>query len=308
MLDLLEREDFEELNKLTESEDVHDTEGATLLCSLRKALAIHKAAETSVETGLGYGVKESESVPVDLMDGFDTDGQLGGHHGLMFNFRRYLDTFRASKQWQSIVERGTCNQCRTSPYEPWITSCFHIFCKPCLEHIEHWNAQKGKDSAQCSACGTFYTSKQPCIGYKEAFAVPDSAHENDDDGDLQPRKKNKQAGEFEDWIGMKGEILPSAKTVAVKAQVLEWLYEDPTAKIIIYSQFIPMIRILIKICNMEGWTHCKYTGTMSHDARAKAIKEFGDGDKMQIMLTSLRAGGQGLNLTMASRVLIIEPW
>jgi hypothetical protein len=35
---------------------------------------------------------------------------------------------------------------------------------------------------------------------------------------------------------MSGEILPSAKTQAVKSQILNWLEEDPEAKIIIYTQ------------------------------------------------------------------------
>lgn len=107
---------------------------------------------------------------------------------------------------------------------------------------------------------------------------------------------------------MGGDVLPSAKTRAAKAQILVWLEEDPTAKIIIYTQFIPMIRILEKVCKTERWPCLKYTGNMSHDARAHSINEFADDPKKKIMLASLKAGGLGLNLTMASRVLLLDPW
>lgn len=107
---------------------------------------------------------------------------------------------------------------------------------------------------------------------------------------------------------MKGEVLPSAKTMACKAQVLNWLQEEPDVKIIIYTQFLPIIRILAKICETESWGYCKYTGAMSHESREKAIKEFGANKDKQILLASLKCGGLGLNLTMASRVICFDPW
>lgn len=47
---------------------------------------------------------------------------------------------------------------------------------------------------------------------------------------------------------------------------------------------------------------------MSLTARDKAIKEFASNPKSRILLASLRCGGLGLNLTMASKVIIIDPW
>jgi SNF2 family DNA or RNA helicase len=47
---------------------------------------------------------------------------------------------------------------------------------------------------------------------------------------------------------------------------------------------------------------------MSHTARDKAIQDFADKPNIRVLLASLRCGGLGLNLTMASRVIIIDPW
>lgn len=51
-----------------------------------------------------------------------------------------------------------------------------------------------------------------------------------------------------------------------------------------------------------------YTGQISHDSRDKAITEFGNNPDKKIMLASLKCGGLGLNLTMASRVICLDPW
>jgi SNF2 family DNA or RNA helicase len=111
------------------------------------------------------------------------------------------------------------------------------------------------------------------------------------------------------WVKMKGEVLSSAKTLAIKAQVLEWMDEDPDVKLIIYSQFIDMLSILGRVCDTEGWEYCRYDGKMSHDQRARALEEFEHPDKKkQILLMSLKAGGVGLNLIAASRVISVDPW
>lgn len=47
---------------------------------------------------------------------------------------------------------------------------------------------------------------------------------------------------------------------------------------------------------------------MSFNARDKAIAQFADNAQVRVLLASLRCGGLGLNLTMASRVIVIDPW
>jgi hypothetical protein len=45
----------------------------------------------------------------------------------------------------------------------------------------------------------------------------------------------------EDWLSLGGdEVLPSAKTIAIKAQILNWIRENPSVKIIVYTQFLAM--------------------------------------------------------------------
>lgn len=47
---------------------------------------------------------------------------------------------------------------------------------------------------------------------------------------------------------------------------------------------------------------------MSQVEREKAIDSFRDDASVSIMIASLKCGGIGLNLTMASRVLCVDLW
>ena len=47
---------------------------------------------------------------------------------------------------------------------------------------------------------------------------------------------------------------------------------------------------------------------MTHEARDNAINTFRDDPNIKIMIASLKCGGVGLNLTMASRVICVDLW
>jgi SNF2 family DNA or RNA helicase len=47
---------------------------------------------------------------------------------------------------------------------------------------------------------------------------------------------------------------------------------------------------------------------MSHEARSKSIHEWSTKPEKNILIASLQAGGLGLNLTAATKVLMIDPW
>ncbi|KAK3619865.1 hypothetical protein LTR56_023759 [Elasticomyces elasticus] len=305
MCDLLEREDYEKLNSITQAEHDGNDEGANLLIHLRRVLKSNMSVK-SIHGGMqGAVISEGESVPMDLVDAEGAETETGGKHGLDFHFKKYLNVLAKSNQWEAIKQRSICSGCKQPPNDPVVTSCFHIYCSTCLTDLQHYSARRGHDGARCAECGDVYTSVKPCEGL-EAFDRDASSAETTDTALPTKAKKKSKDSDMDDWIGLKGEILPSAKTQATKAQVMNWLEEDPDAKIIIFTQFLPTIRILAKVCKTEGWSFSKYSGEMSHEAREKAIQEFAN--KTQILICSLRSGGLGLNLTMASRVICLDPW
>jgi DNA repair protein RAD16 len=57
-----------------------------------------------------------------------------------------------------------------------------------------------------------------------------------------------------------------------------------------------------------GIRSVRLEGGMSMDARARAIATFTDDPDVPLFLMSLKAGGVALNLTAASRTVIMDPW
>lgn len=69
-----------------------------------------------------------------------------------------------------------------------------------------------------------------------------------------------------------------------------------------------MIEIVSKLCEIEGWKALQFTGLMNADKRARVIQDFESDPETRIMVTSFTCGGTGLNLSCASRVLLVDLW
>lgn len=339
MVDLLTQEDIEKLKNLaTEFGEAElDDECEDMLRHLNLMMSsCHSNRDIEANTDDKI-ILETETSAIERTETEGADVHLGGKHGTTFRFNRYLDSLIQSDAWAEIAQRIVCCGCRQPPLEPHLTSCFHIFCLPCLEDLQHRSARRGYDVSRCAECGEPYTHVSRCdsaidkIG--ERLEKLHGSVTGSMDRELNSGKSKKQptGDAMENWICMKGDMLPSAKTMAVKMVILAWIREDPDCKVIVYSQFIPMLHLLGRICGGEGWGFVKYSGSessssfqafespqeyantrfadMTQDSRQRAIEEFGDPTKgKRIMLASLKCGGMGLNLTMASRVLTLDPW
>jgi SNF2 family DNA or RNA helicase len=80
-------------------------------------------------------------------------------------------------------------------------------------------------------------------------------------------------------------------------------------KVLIFSQYVETLECLETIVRNElGENTLLYQGGMNQNVRAQAIDKFLSDAGYRIMLVSLRAGGLGLNLTAASRVIHYDLW
>ncbi|GAB7346687.1 hypothetical protein MBLNU459_g1807t2 [Dothideomycetes sp. NU459] len=160
----------------------------------------------------------------------------------------------------------------------------------------------GFKSPWCSACG---------CDIQDAEAYDDSGADTRQDSDLDIRvAKNKQRteGKIDDWLDSKGQIWASAKTVYVKESIEAMVKESSKAKMIVFTQWMGMIKVLGKVCECSKWGYCEFTGSMNATEKSQALEEFQDDPEKRILLASMKSGGVGLNLTMASRVIHLDPW
>ncbi|KAH7395154.1 SNF2 family N-terminal domain-containing protein [Phaeosphaeria sp. MPI-PUGE-AT-0046c] len=239
-------------------------------------------------------------------------GGSGKQFGKNFNFKPYLASLKTGESWEQAKKNAICSYCGRTPSNPWISSCGHLICnEPCMEQSNLDAAESAQSRSPCKACGQIPTNIQPCDpeDYDPVEPVARGTRSRTSKKKAKKQERHDREDIAEDWLAYAGaEVLPSAKTLAIKAQILNWRKEDPKVKIIIYTQFLAMVRILGKICQQEGWQAEQYIGTMSFNARDKAISTFADDPDCNILLASLRCGGLGLNLTMASRVIMLDPW
>jgi snf2 family protein len=103
-----------------------------------------------------------------------------------------------------------------------------------------------------------------------------------------------------------------ASELSGKTQSLCLLLKDVLAggeKVIIFSQYVQTINILESIIQNELKTFSlKITGRMTQMQRAENVELFQTNPQYRVMLISLKAGGTGLNLTAASRVIHFDLW
>ena len=77
-------------------------------------------------------------------------------------------------------------------------------------------------------------------------------------------------------------------------------------KVLLFSQFTMLLDILEDYCNYRGISYCRLDGTTSLEDREEYMNDFNNTDKYQLFLLSTKAGGLGVNLIGADRVIIYD--
>jgi len=305
ILDLLEREDYEKLNELVKTPLAQRTSSARFVQHLRRALA--RANQVDLD---------GDHVPTYFAPGDGTNYDPTGNESLNHKLQKHLANLKRKCQINAMKNIKQCVECHKQAFNPYVTSCMHVYCATCLEEVQHEAAEKGLNGALCSSCGTSFVHTESCAVTLLAFHTSDNHTGPGPPGSKSGEKRKRSKAnvppeedeELKEWLDDDGKILPSAKSIAIKKQISEWLNLEPDAKIIIYTQWLPMVKILSQICREEKWGHCQYVGTMSIKARNECIASFKGDTEVKIMLASLKCGGLGLNLTMANKVICVDPW
>ena len=98
----------------------------------------------------------------------------------------------------------------------------------------------------------------------------------------------------------------SGKTVEILDMIGQLIEEDH--KILIFSQFVKHLDLIAKNLSDQNISFLMLTGKDNEKTRARTIRRFEEDKEVHIFLISLKAGGTGLNLTVADYVFIIDPW
>ena len=81
---------------------------------------------------------------------------------------------------------------------------------------------------------------------------------------------------------------------------------DGRHRILVFSQFVSMLKILRTELEKRDLSYCYLDGATEH--RLAEVKKFNTQRDLPVFLISLKAGGPGLNLTGADMVVQFDPW
>lgn len=79
-------------------------------------------------------------------------------------------------------------------------------------------------------------------------------------------------------------------------------------KFIVFSQFTSMLDLIEPFLKQKGFKFTRYDGSMKNDMREASLQKLRNDKNCRILLCSLKCGSLGLNLTAATRVVILEPF
>jgi SNF2 family DNA or RNA helicase len=97
---------------------------------------------------------------------------------------------------------------------------------------------------------------------------------------------------------------PAAKLETLLEQLDEVI--DEGHKVLVFSQFTSFLAILRRQLEERGIVY-EYLDGRTTDRQAR-VARFQEDPDCRLFLVSLKAGGQGLNLTAADYIYILDPW
>ncbi|KAK4069108.1 hypothetical protein Trihar35433_5687 [Trichoderma harzianum] len=101
---------------------------------------------------------------------------------------------------------------------------------------------------------------------------------------------------------------PSSRLTATMAVVMTWLAEAPQDKIIIFTQFIPTLKMLGYQLQTLSIKFVYYSGAMQKQKQEDSMNAFHNDPETMVMVSTMKSGGQSHNLTVANRVIIVDLW
>ncbi|KAH8583001.1 Swi2 Snf2 ATpase [Cryptosporidium sp. chipmunk genotype I] len=100
----------------------------------------------------------------------------------------------------------------------------------------------------------------------------------------------------------------STKIDTLLEEVNKMMQEDPESKGIVFSQFTNMLDLVSYRLKKANIGCVMLAGSMSILQRNSILYSFNKFPDLKIILISLKAGGEGLNLQVANYVFLLDPW
>lgn len=170
------------------------------------------------------------------------------------------------------------------------------------------------------------TDDEDADGEGRTLGVEDSDTDDEDDSKLTTASNFKDAkevveldssdsetgSEVEDEFESSDDEGAKLATVITSTKITHLLQilskEADEHKFIVFSQFTSMLDLIEPFLKRDGYKYTRYDGSMRNDLREASLNRLRNDKGCRVLLCSLKCGSLGLNLTAATRVVILEPF
>ncbi|KAK4134684.1 hypothetical protein BT67DRAFT_379414 [Trichocladium antarcticum] len=244
---------------------------------------------------------------------------LGGE----FNMIRQLELVKRHSEEEL---QDLCRKCGCVPDDPFQPKCGHVICKGCIDSYLAHERSRGKTRHGCRDCNKLMSNVRTSLpapttsgspqpdntrrrkpirggGSWRAQLVARSRARGDDVNGVQPTANKNSLFLAESDRDLSAALTPSAKTIVLKDMILNWRRTWPTDKIIVFTSFIEIGRIVGRMLQDEDIDFLYYFGSMASAMKYQAVRDFTNKPNISILCC-----GQALNLACANRVVSLDVW
>ncbi|KAF2036554.1 hypothetical protein EK21DRAFT_51881 [Setomelanomma holmii] len=161
------------------------------------------------------------------------------------------------------------------------------------------------DSGEDAPIARKKSSKRPPQVMSLDSVDDDASNSSESDSDSEADSEDSDTDASEDPQYNASDLTPSTK-IRQLLQILD--KETPDHKVIVFSQFTSMLDLIEPFLKRHGYNFTRYDGSMRNDLREASLHKLRNDKRTRVLLCSLKCGSLGLNLTAASRVVIMEPF
>ncbi|KAI9218128.1 SNF2 family N-terminal domain-containing protein [Blastocladiella britannica] len=203
--------------------------------------------------------------------------------------------------------------------------CLHRFCAPCITTVLEALTARG-DPLECPVCRRGVTEDQVYLvernGGGSGIATPDTASRSAATDVVLVSASASSSARMGYGSSESTKVAATANLVhsfanpppppPVASAAAGGSGEASAAavpeKTVVFTQFRGMLSLLETALTRRDVSSARLDGTMTRTQRDNAIARFRDDPECMCLVASLRAGNVGLNLTTASRVILVDPW
>lgn len=231
------------------------------------------------------------------------------------------------------MQTAWCAQCLQPPTEPQVSGCGHYWCKRCVERsIRFSKFESPNENPQCPRCfkdiGAYHPCSPPLNTGSRMTKAGKPRLRGDDYNCFQPKDDSEST--LMRIVDAHPSVPQSSKMKAILKQIQEWQQEAEDDKIIVFTNFIGVIRLLGRILQENSIEFLYFVGEMTAEQRQEAISTFKTAGEVKVLVSehpsppnpfllaipslitfkimSLQCGSESLNITEANRLILVDPW